>query len=157
MDDAIQAAHNVRKAVAGAAISRNNQQIAVTVSGGLATIESNEQVEALIQRADSALYAAKEAGRNCTFLHNGIDCRLAESSQSDGGQSSSSAARLVELINLPDSHNRPVEEPRNGQLTEFGVYLSRETISAELTETCDELRRYLEGRGSHQEFPTAAT
>src|SRR4051812_42999580 len=78
MDGAILAAQNVREAVARIAINRNNQQIAVTVSGGLATIESNEKVEVLIQRADSALYAAKEAGRNCTFLHNGVECQSAE-------------------------------------------------------------------------------
>src|SRR4051812_48531842 len=91
MDGAILAAQNVREAVARIAINRNNQQIAVTVSGGLATIESNEKVEVLIQRADSALYAAKEAGRNCTFLHNGVECQSAESSQSVLATSSSTA------------------------------------------------------------------
>src|SRR4051812_21013000 len=114
LEDAIQAAQKVREAVARVAIDRNNQQIAVTVSGGLATIESNERVEALIQRADSALYAAKAAGRNCTFLHNGIDCRLAEGLQSETAQSSSAAARLVEMINSPDSHNPPPDEPQAG-------------------------------------------
>ena len=115
LEQAIQAAQKVREAVARVSISRGGQQIAVTVSGGLATIESNERVEALIQRADSALYAAKGAGRNCTFLHNGIDCRLAEGSQSEMAQSSSSAARLVELINSPDAHKPPADEPQDGQ------------------------------------------
>jgi diguanylate cyclase len=150
LEDAVQAAQKVREAVARVAIDRNNQQIAVTVSGGLATIESNERVEALIQRADSALYAAKEAGRNCTFLHNGIDCRLAEGLQSDTAQSSSSAARLVEMINSPDSHNPPPDEPQAGQFMGFGVYLPRDTISSELAQTCDELRQYLEERGMPQ-------
>src|SRR4029079_12312347 len=96
LDEAIHAAQKVREAVARVTVNRNNQQIAVTVSGGLATIEANERVESLIQRADSALYAAKEAGRNCTFLHNGIDCRLAEGLQTEMAQSSSPAARLIE-------------------------------------------------------------
>src|SRR3954469_21127214 len=119
MDGAIQAAQKVREAVARVSISRGGQQITVTVSGGLATIESNERVEALIQRADSALYAAKAAGRNCTFLHNGIDCRLAAGSQSEIAQSSSAAARLVELINSRDAHKPPADEPQDGQLMGF--------------------------------------
>jgi diguanylate cyclase len=151
LEEAIQTAQQVREAVSRVAISRNNQQIAVTVSGGLATIQSNERVEALIQRADSALYAAKEAGRNCTFLHNGIDCRLAEGLQSEMAQSSSSAARLVELINSPDAHKPPVDEPQAEQAMEFGTYLPRDTISADLAQTCDELRQYLEERGTPQE------
>ncbi len=150
MEQAIQAAQKVREAVARVAINRNNQQITVTVSGGLATIESNERVEALIQRADSALYAAKEAGRNCTFLHNGIDCRLAEGRQSEITMSSSSAARLVELINAPDAHMPPADELLDGLVMEFGTYLPRDTISAELAQTCDELRRFLEERGTPQ-------
>src|SRR3954451_13724545 len=96
LNDAVLAAQKVREAVARVSINRGGQQLTVTVSGGLATIESNERVESLIQRADSALYSAKEAGRNCTFLHNGIDCRLAEGSQSEIAQSSNAAARFVE-------------------------------------------------------------
>ena len=151
LEQAIEVAQKVREAVARVAISRGGQEIAVTVSGGLATIASNERVEALIQRADSALYAAKGAGRNCTLLHNGIDCRLAEGAQSEMAQSSSSAARLVELINSPDAHKPPVDEPQDGQAVGFGQFLPRDTISAELAETCDELRRFLEERATRQE------
>ena len=148
LNDAISAAQKVREAVARVAISRNNQQINVTVSGGLATIEPNERVEALIQRADSALYAAKGAGRNCTFLHNGIDCRLAEGFQSEMPQASNPAARLVELINSPDAHKQPIEELQNAPIMKFGTFLPRDTISAELAQTCDDLRRILEERAT---------
>jgi diguanylate cyclase len=154
LEDAIQAAQKVREAVARVSINRGGQQIAVTVSGGLARIESNERVEALIQRADSALYAAKGAGRNCTFLHNGIDCQLAEGSQTEMAQSSSSAARLVELINSPDAHKPPTDESQDGQFMGFGKFLPRDTISAELAETCEELRRFLEERATPE--PTGA-
>jgi diguanylate cyclase len=155
MDAAILAAQKVREAVARIAISRSNQQITVTVSGGLATIESNEKVEMLIQRADSALYAAKAAGRNCTFLHNGVDCRLAEGSQSEMAAASSSTARLVELINSPESQNPPVDEPQDAPIMEFGVYLPRDTISPELAQTCDELRSFLEARATSEVVATA--
>jgi diguanylate cyclase len=153
LDQSILAAQKVRDAVARVTISRGNQQITVTVSGGLATIQSNERVEGLIQRADLALYAAKAAGRNCTFLHNGIDCQLAESSQTDLASPSSPAARLVELIRSPDSHKPPVEEPNNPQSVEFDRFLPRDNISVELAQACDELRRFLEERALHQEVP----
>jgi diguanylate cyclase len=149
LEQAAQAAQKVREAVARVAVDRNNQQLAVTVSGGLATIEPNERVESLIQRADSALYAAKAAGRNCAFVHNGIDCRLAEGSTVESGQSRP-AARLVELINAPDAHVPPADELIESQPVEFGTYLPRETISAELVQTCEELRRFLDERATPQ-------
>jgi diguanylate cyclase len=153
LEQAILAAQKVREAVARVSINRGGQQIAVTVSGGLATIESNERIEGLIQRADSALYAAKGAGRNCTFLHNGIDCRLAEGSQNEVAGSSSSAARLVELINSPDAHKPLAVELPDEQAVDFGSFLERDNISAELAHTCDELRRFLEERAPLQVVP----
>jgi diguanylate cyclase len=46
-------------------------QIDLTVSGGVAQAKPNEDAPALVGRADAALYAAKAAGRNCVFQHNG--------------------------------------------------------------------------------------
>ena len=43
------------------------QNLAVTVSVGVAIVEPGEHAEALIDRADQRLYAAKTAGRNCVF------------------------------------------------------------------------------------------
>jgi diguanylate cyclase len=157
LNQAILAAQKVRDAVARVSINRGNQQIAVTVSGGLATIQSNERVEGLIHRADLALYAAKAAGRNCTFLHNGIDCQLAEGTQNELGSSSSSTARLVELINSPDSHKPPTDEPAAIEPLEYGCFLPRDNISTELAQTCDELRRFLEEHTADAEVPAPTT
>jgi diguanylate cyclase (GGDEF)-like protein len=41
--------------------------LAVTVSVGVAVGEPGEQADALIDRADQRLYAAKTSGRNCVF------------------------------------------------------------------------------------------
>ena len=42
--------------------------MAVTVSAGVATSLPGEKVEALVARADAALYQAKDAGRNCFVM-----------------------------------------------------------------------------------------
>ena len=68
-------------------------------------------------------------------------------------QSSSSAARLVELINSPDAHKPPADEPQDAPAVEFGTFLPRDTISAELAETCEELRRFLEERAAQSQQP----
>jgi len=47
------------------------QEMPITVSGGVATALDGDTPESLIARADSALYAAKAAGRNSVFRHTG--------------------------------------------------------------------------------------
>lgn len=44
------------------------ENIKVTVSLGLTQMQGNEDVESMINRADIALYKAKESGRNCIIL-----------------------------------------------------------------------------------------
>ena len=45
--------------------------MSITVSGGVAEAHEIDKPEALIARADAALYNAKSAGRNCVFRHDG--------------------------------------------------------------------------------------
>jgi diguanylate cyclase (GGDEF)-like protein len=46
--------------------------LGLTVSGGVtAALGNNETPETILERADAALYAAKQAGRNQTFFHDG--------------------------------------------------------------------------------------
>jgi diguanylate cyclase (GGDEF)-like protein len=45
----------------------------LTVSGGVASaMGDTETPESILQRADAALYAAKQSGRNQTFYHDGV-------------------------------------------------------------------------------------
>ncbi len=145
-------AQKVREAVARTVVNHNQRKIAVTVSCGIASIQPNERVETMIQRADAALYAAKAAGRNCAFVHDGAECRLADGIAT---HSAGTAARLIELIHSPEAEKAPVEsEPGNIEAPDFGSYLPREAISAELAETCQELRRFLKEHG-HSEEPSS--
>jgi diguanylate cyclase (GGDEF)-like protein len=51
--------------------ARAARELAVTVSGGVTTAQAGDDAESLMGRADKALYAAKSAGRNAVFFHDG--------------------------------------------------------------------------------------
>jgi len=63
---AIDAAERIRERVAQLRLEWKGQTVRATVSVGVATFdEVHESLAALIQDADHALFAAKDAGRNC--------------------------------------------------------------------------------------------
>jgi diguanylate cyclase len=159
LEAATRVARNVRDAVARVVAKHNGQQIKITASGGLATIQADEPADSLIQRADAALYAAKAGGRNCTYLHDGSECRPVDNVQRASEKPAAPAAKLVELIHAPDLANRLATNPDQGEDKEFGVYLTHDEISAELAETCEELRRFLDERGQEagESSPSART
>ena len=64
-DGALQAAERLREAINLVSIPWNDELISVTISTGLATADNpDETLDAIIQRADQALYQAKADGRN---------------------------------------------------------------------------------------------
>jgi diguanylate cyclase (GGDEF)-like protein len=62
------AAERLRTAVAEAVIRHGNATIPVTISIGVSALEGGESLEALTERADQAMYAAKVRGRNCVVV-----------------------------------------------------------------------------------------
>lgn len=74
LHEAAVAAERVRQAVAAIRVRLKGADISLTISIGAAEIANSEIADGLIQRADEALYAAKQAGRNCVHLHDGNDC-----------------------------------------------------------------------------------
>ncbi len=65
VDDAIQALERVRKAIAAEPVSVEGEEIAVTISAGMAQLrQSDNKLDQWMARADEALYQAKEQGRN---------------------------------------------------------------------------------------------
>jgi len=67
------AAERLRELVSAASVSYSDVEIHITISAGIATAESDEPAELqdLIERADRALYAAKQGGRDRVVLDAG--------------------------------------------------------------------------------------
>jgi diguanylate cyclase len=76
--DARTAAERLRRAVAAEHFAFEGEPLAVTVSVGATVVQGGDDPVALVQRADEALYAAKRAGRDCGFFHNGVTCQRIE-------------------------------------------------------------------------------
>jgi len=68
LTNAYQAAERLRRAISQIMYTTENEPVKVTVSIGLAELrESADTLETLIERADQALYTAKQSGRNRTI------------------------------------------------------------------------------------------
>lgn len=68
------AAERVRTAIEAAVVPFEGKNLTVTASIGLAEVATGEQANQLIRRADDAVYAAKDNGRNCSYWQDGVEC-----------------------------------------------------------------------------------
>lgn len=64
---AIVVAEKIREAVARAEVPYGKESLNLTVSIGIAVMRAGDTEDGLLNRADHALYAAKQAGRNCVL------------------------------------------------------------------------------------------
>ncbi|HEV3344736.1 MAG TPA: GGDEF domain-containing protein [Pirellulales bacterium] len=64
-------AERVRAVIASETLFHGGKQLGITVSVGASSAAEMDDAEALIKRADEALYGAKNGGRNRAFLHDG--------------------------------------------------------------------------------------
>ncbi|MES2957339.1 MAG: GGDEF domain-containing protein [Pseudomonadota bacterium] len=77
---ALDAAERIRERVAQLSLEWKGQVIRATVSVGVAALDaSHDSLASLIQDADQALYAAKDAGRNCVRTLPDLPRRSGES------------------------------------------------------------------------------
>lgn len=74
LEDSLAVAERARESVAALSTDNNGAPVRVTISCGLAEPTAGERPRELLQRADDALYASKEAGRNCGHWHDGSRC-----------------------------------------------------------------------------------
>ena len=151
LDQAAGVAKKVCRAIAVAEMDHDGKRFRVTASGGLAMIQGSEEAAALVGRADAALYAAKQAGRNRIFIHDGSGCRPLDDESSCGesdlvapaGDEPAQIAALLEMVEaLVHSSNK------DGSSDALGPHGhdAHEAISAQLSEACEELRRTMAQR-----------
>jgi diguanylate cyclase len=69
--DVQRALTRLRKTIAKTEFQGPNGKLEVTISIGAAQAAGEETQESIVERADAALYASKEAGRNCGHWHDG--------------------------------------------------------------------------------------
>lgn len=74
MHDAIPVAERMRKALSEAGFSQGTRPLRVTASMGIAQLSAEELSSANTQRVTQALEAAKAAGGNVCFRHDGAAC-----------------------------------------------------------------------------------
>ena len=65
LEAAAQVANKLREIIAETPFHFRDSRVAVTISGGVARLKKDEPANDFFERADKALYAAKEKGRNC--------------------------------------------------------------------------------------------
>ncbi len=78
---AVTVADHIRRAVMGKELMRRSTGETlgrVTISLGVASWQKGDTVAALLERADSCLYAAKRAGRNCVIAETALDASVAQ-------------------------------------------------------------------------------
>ena len=71
LKQARQTAERIRQQIAG--LSPSSLATAITVSIGIAACTAKDDVATLVQRADAAMYDAKEAGRNRVAIGAALD------------------------------------------------------------------------------------
>lgn len=71
LEEAAPVAVGVRRAIYRSVVNFEEKTLRVTASAGIAQSRNGESEDEWIKRADEALYAAKNAGRNCQHWHNG--------------------------------------------------------------------------------------
>ncbi|MFT5550509.1 MAG: diguanylate cyclase, partial [Candidatus Azotimanducaceae bacterium] len=58
----------LRKGVADSGFHFKQKRVALTLSAGITESTAEDDIQSMYERADAALYRAKDAGRNCQFL-----------------------------------------------------------------------------------------
>ena len=145
-------AEAMRTAIGKATITAGEKELRITASAGLAELSTGDTAEALLKRADEALYAAKLDGRDCCYSHEGDRLqRLGAAEPTSGGEfvtsSPPSRAESVEIAadqfadtTFVGQIARRVAEWRRGGTT-FSVVLARVGFPRGEEQPSDEARR----------------
>ena len=142
--EAARRADAIRAALDTSRVHADGKELHVTISLGVAESAPEESPADLIERADGALYAAKEAGRNRTYWHDGashhpfeVEKPIAESPQPAEEPETPAAAPQPERR----SEAKPVESASAVRAAVLQKsLLDRPGFLAKLSESIDALR-----------------
>jgi diguanylate cyclase len=98
LEEAKPVAERIRGAIADYCFQFGDSQTRVTVSAGLAEAMLINDSEVLVTRADAALYAAKEAGRDCCHFHDGQNCVALQKRVARSRRKSDSSQHIAPFI-----------------------------------------------------------
>ncbi len=152
VSDASPAAERIREAIEATPFHFQGTDLNVTVSMGVAELLSGESVPSLIQRADAALYASKQASRNHVCWHDGEAAQplsARQESPSSGQQSESAPAEQPPQPAAPAPERSGGDQPA-ATFDEAGPVAKPEPRQGDPQEPCDRaafercLRRRLE-------------
>src|SRR5579863_5926140 len=105
LDEAKPVAERVRGAIAEHGFQFGDTDAHVTVSAGLAEAMLTNDSEVLVTRADTALYSAKDSGRDCCHFHDGQNCVALQKVAVQGRRRTDSSQRIAPFIDgrFPDA------------------------------------------------------
>ena len=69
-DQAGKMVEKLRAGIAASSFHFKGEPVQLTLSAGITETRSNDNVETIYERADKALYKAKNSGRNCQFIED---------------------------------------------------------------------------------------
>jgi len=105
LEEAKPVAERIRGAIAAGDFHFGDSRTTVTVSAGLAEAMLINNSEVLITRADTALYSAKDAGRDCCHAHDGHSCVAVEKRVVPTRRKSDTSQRIAPFVDgrFPDA------------------------------------------------------
>jgi diguanylate cyclase (GGDEF)-like protein len=105
LKEAVPVAERVRGAIASRVFQYAARELRITVSAGIAEAVLINECDLLVARADMALYAAKDAGRDCCHAHDGQGCLAIEKSAPQNRRKSDSRQRIAPFVDgqFPDA------------------------------------------------------
>ncbi len=129
IDDAIAAIEHLRKIVSETQFCYEGKRLGLTISCGLAQLDNHEHSEHLLQRADAAMYASKQAGRNRTFWDSGQQLHVASTAAPciDEFNSNNELEHTCSIVELSTKNIDPTTDAEQDRMLNS---LSRRTTRA---------------------------
>lgn len=134
VEEARDLAERIRSIIESSRYDYNELKLGVTVSVGFAYVIPEDDACSLVQRADAALYASKEAGRNCVHMHTGTTCEpfglgiTSTQSTALASNNSNSPAYIDDITGIPtrkvfldELRRRSAERNRYGSLLSIAM------------------------------------